>query len=64
MRLHTARFARINQWLEWEKKYGGVFIRIPIDRLSARTLFFVHNKLTFKHLLIGLNLAENRVTYP
>lgn len=39
--LHRARFARVDRWLQWEKKLNGAFIRFPANRLSLHILFFV-----------------------
>ncbi len=57
MKLTTARLARVNNYLQWDRKHNGVFIRIPIDQSYMHLLFYVHNKLSFKHLLLGLNLS-------
>lgn len=64
IQLGTARFARMNRWLEWDRKYNGIFIRFPEDRLQLHTLFFAHKKIQFKHLLVGMNIAESSVAYP
>jgi len=64
MKISSARLARVNNFLQWDRKHGGVIIRLPIDNNYLHMLFYVHSKLAFKHLLTGLNLPDSQVKFP
>lgn len=64
IQLNTARLARQSQWLEWNKYFGGAFIRFPEHQLSLHTLFFVHQNSTFRHVFNGMNLSVDGVAFP
>ena len=49
---------------QWKNKYDGVFIKLHNQRFQPSLKFFANKEMTFKHLVMGLELDETAFRYP
>ena len=64
MRAATTISSNTSRTLSWYYRGEGAFIKFPSQHSHLDTIFYVHSSITFKHLLMALNMPETAVAYP
>ena len=64
MRAATTISSNATRNLSWYYRGEGAFIKFPSQNSQLDTIFYVHSAITFKHLLMALNMPETAVAYP
>ena len=50
--------------LSWYYRGDGAFIKFPSKNSGLDTIFYVHPAITFKHVLMAMNMSETAIAYP